>query len=219
MSTNQKIKGIGRLLKEERLGQMFQEFSTWRIDPFIREMEAKRQKGRVLAFVRGLRLSAHLIYTIREILSGTNLTADWGHLLDESEDFCSCECDVIIHRKGWFRRWNGTHEPVMDFQFIKQSEVVAVISCKSYLRAAQIDEEYCTLMKPFVKRIWLFAECCGPRSIDNIQEKAFRFGYEKFWHLYTWSKQKDCEPNKDGWNSFVTEVKKLNCIDSCEKLT
>jgi hypothetical protein len=91
---------IKRLLYEERLMEMFSTFQNWRMDSFIRDMEAKRQKGRILPFVRGLRLSALLIYAIREMLEGTGLTANWGHLIDDEGHYCSCECDVIIHQKG-----------------------------------------------------------------------------------------------------------------------
>jgi hypothetical protein len=199
-----------RLLYEEPFMQMFQTFQTWRIDPFIRGMEARRQKGKILPFVRGLRLSALLIYAIREMLEGTSLTANWGHLVDESGNFCSCECDVIIHHEGGhIRRWDGTKNPIMDFRFIAQGNTVAVISCKSYLRSGDIDTEYCNLMEPFVKKIWLFAECCGPRSTETIRAKAVKYGYERFWYLYTWSKQTEPRPNKGGWYEFVQEVKKL----------
>lgn len=209
MSVNPGAGRLVQLLLEERFMNMFGDFSHWRIDDFIRQMEAERRKGRILPFVRGLRLSAHLIYATREILSGTNLTANWGHLLDKSGNFCSCECDVIIHREGHIRQWNDTREPIMDFRFIAQQKAVAVISCKSYLRSGDIDREYCKLMKPFVRKIWLFAECCGPLSTESIQQKALKFGYKKFWYLYTWSKQTQPEPNRYGWNEFVEEVKKL----------
>lgn len=199
-----------RLLYEEPFWKMFATFQSWRIDTFMRQMEAEKRKGRVLPFVRGLRLSALLIYAIREILTGTSLTANWGHLMDESGSFCSCECDVIIHdEEGHIGQWNGTKNPIMDFRFIAQESAVAVISCKSYLRSSDIDTEYCRLMEPFVKKIWLFAECCGPRSAESIRTKAVEFGYEKFWHLYTWSKQRGSKPNKDGWSEFVEEVKRL----------
>jgi len=209
MSSSQSPRGVVQLLQEETLMKMFGEFSNWRIDTFIREITKKRQKGRILPFVRGLRLSAHLIYAIREVLVGTNLTANWGHLVDEKGIFCSCECDIIIHHQGHEARWNGRENQIMDFRFIKQQKALVVISCKSYLRSGYMDSEYCKLMKPFVKRIWLFAECCGPRSVNSIRKKALRLGYEKFWHLYTWSKQKTPEPNKDGWREFIEEVNKL----------
>lgn len=209
MNTSPSTGHLGQLLCEAPFRQMFYEFSYWRMDTFIRQMEKERRKGRILAFVRGLRLSANLIYAIRQILDGTQLTANWGHLLDESRTFCSRECDVIIHRKGYIERWDGTENPVMDFRFIEQQLAVAVISCKSYLRSGDIDTEYCKSMEPFVQKIWLFAECCGPRSGETIRAKAFKHGYEQFWYLYTWSKQTEPKPDKEGWNKFVEEVKKL----------
>jgi hypothetical protein len=211
MNANTSTGHMTRLLFEEPFWQMFESFQQWRIDSFMREMDAKRQKGRVLPFVRGLRLSAQLIYVIRRILgTGTGLTANWGHLIDPSENFCSCECDVIIHHTGgeiW--QWNGNPNPVMDFRFIRHQDAVAVISCKSYLRSGNIDTEYCRLMEPFVKRIWLFAECCGPRSVETIRNKALECGYENFWHLYTWSKQQLPQPNRTGWSQFIQAVRQL----------
>lgn len=201
--------GMGHLLREEPFWSMWAEFATWRMDVFIRQLEASKKKGRVLPFVRGLRLSAQLIYVIRDVLSGSGLTANWGHLLDESEAFCSCECDVIIHRDGHIRQWDGSAEPIMDFRFIRQDQAIAVISCKSYLRSSDVDKEYCKSMKAFVEKIWLFAECCGPRSVESIRKKALERGYEKFWPLYTWSKQKDPVPNSTAWTDFIREVEKL----------
>jgi len=202
--------GYGRLLCEEPFIKMYADFSSWRMSDFVKQLEATKEKGRVLPFVRGLRLSAHLIYAVRDILSGTGLEANWGHLLDKDRVFCSCECDVIIHRSGYFARWDGSIHPVMDFKFIKQQDAVVVISCKSLLRSrAEVDREYCELMKPFVKRVWLFAECCGPRSANSIREQALRCGYEKFWYLYTWTEGTEPEPNRGGWNEFVEEVEKL----------
>lgn len=207
--TNTAVGAIGRILHEERFMQMFGDFTNWRVDPFIRQMEAERMQGRVLPFVRGLRLSSQLIYLLREHLSGSGLTANWGHLLDSELRFCSCECDVIIHKNGHVRQWDGTAQPVMDFRFIRQDQAVVVISCKSYLKASDIDEQYCESMKSFVDRVWLFAECCGPRSIEPIRTKAEERGYEKFWPLYTWTKQKDPTPSKDEWIDFVNEVERL----------
>lgn len=74
-----------KILHEGRFMQMFGEFTNWRMDVFIRQMEADKRKGRVLPFVRGLRLSAQLIYVIRVILTGSDLTANWGHLLHISK--------------------------------------------------------------------------------------------------------------------------------------
>jgi hypothetical protein len=73
-------------------------------------------------------------------------------------------------------------------------------------------------MKSFVDIVWLFAECCGPRSIDNIRRKAQEYGYQKFWTLYTWAKQTEPVPNKTGWIDFVKEVDKLkSCLNHGNK--
>ena len=98
--------GHKRLLCEQPFRNMYSDFSTWRIDEFIRRLELTGHSGRILPFVRGLRLSAHLIYAIRDILSDSDLEANWGHLLDQKGIYCSPECDVIIHRKGYIRKWN-----------------------------------------------------------------------------------------------------------------
>jgi len=202
-----------RLLYEEPFVEMCANLSNWRIDSFMRHLEAEKRKGRVLAFVRGLRFSALLTYAVRDILSGTGLSANWGHLIDETGTLCSRECDVIIHRDGYVQRWNGKNEaPIMDFKFIAQEDAIAVISCKSYLRTNKVDENYCESMESFVDRVWLFAECCGPRSARNIRKKALDTGYGDFWHLYTWSEKAGQQLNKGGWSRFVEEVEKLAAI-------
>jgi len=213
MTKNVPVGHTKRILCEEPFRKMCAELTTWRIDNFIRQLEATRGKGRVLPFVRGLRLSAHLIYVIRDRLEGTGLTANWGHLLDKKGEFCSCECDIIIHRDGHVQRWNGGggggEKQIMDFRFIEQDKAIVVVSCKSYLTSSQIDTKYCSDMNKFIGRIWLFAECCGPKSVKSIEKKALEHGYEKFWPLYTWSKQTEPELNCDGWIDFVEEVEKL----------
>ena len=213
MPSNLTTQGHSRLLLESRFRSMTADFSFWRMDDFIRRLDATKSKGRILPFVRGLRLSAHLIYAIRELLEGTNLTASWGHLLDEEGIFCSPECDIIIHRKdGQLCRWNGNEKPVMDFRFISMKSSLAVVSCKS--RLIQIDKTYAKLMRKFVNRVWLFAECCGPRSFKSLEGKAKKAGYQKFWYLYTWSPKMSPNFNDDGWCNFVREVKKLINLQS-----
>jgi hypothetical protein len=180
---------------------MTNQLANWRIDNFIRELETKKAKGRILPFVRGLRFSSLLTYAIREILSdtGSDLEANWGHLLDEDGTLCSPECDIIIHHSGHVKRWNGSENPITDFRFVNPQKAVAVISCKSYLESNKVDKKYCELINPFVQKVWLFSECCGPRSSNSIKSKALESGYDKFWNLYFWSKKTSPQPNKEGW--------------------
>jgi len=200
--------GHGRLLLETRFRTMMAEFTTWRMNDFIRQLEALKSRGRVLPFVRGLRLSAHLIYATRELLVGSPLTASWGHILDANGVFCSPECDVIIHRKdGQVDRWNGHEDPVMDFRFVSTQGAIAVISCKSQLKT--IDSKYPESVKKYVPRVWLFTECCGPRSVKRLANEARQAGYEQFWHLYTWSPKTMPKSNEHGWMNFVQEVQRL----------
>ena len=190
---------------------ILEEMQSLRMNRFMREQEAKKTHGKILPFVRGLRFSALLTYAIRSILLGTELKANWGHLLDKDGSLCSPECDIIIHRNEHAIQWNGDENknPIMDFRFIKQEDAIVVISCKLHIESGNVDSEYCPAMKSFVEKVWLFAECCGPRSGESIKNKALRLGYENFWHLYSWSEKRRPEPNKDGWMNFVEELKKL----------
>jgi hypothetical protein len=201
--------GHRALLYEEYLDRLIGDFSLWRISAFNRALESSKSKGRILPFVRGLRLSTQLIYVVREILSGTGLTANWGHIVDKDGQFCSRECDVIIHSDGHIRRWNGSSNSVMDFRFIEQDKVICVISCKSFIRSSDIDREYCDDMKKYANKVWLFAECCGPRSINSIRSKASTFGYDKFWYIYLWSEKSGISLNRQDWHDFISEIKKL----------
>ena len=208
MTVNLSVQGHTRLLLETPFNKMVAEFSNWTMSDFIRQLESRKSKGRVLSFIRGLRLSAHLIYAIRDLLIGSDLTANWGHLIDDDNKFCSPECDIIIHKiSGQISRWNGNQNPVMDFRFISMAQAIVVISCKSQVKS--IDEEYPKSIKKYTKKVWLFGECCGPRSAKGLAEKAKKAGYEKFWHLYTWSPKTKADYNNEGWIDFVNEVKKL----------
>lgn len=185
-----------------------------RLDSFIREVESREgaNKGLIFPFARGLRFSALLIYTIRECLYGSDLEANWGQLIDEEGNKCSPECDIIIHKKGHYAKWNGNDQGnhIMDFRFIEQSKAVAVISCKSYLTKSSIEKEYCSNMLAFVGNVWLFAECIGPESFDLIKHEALNIGYTNFWYLYTWSRTTgDTVDDINGWFTFIEEVKKL----------
>ncbi len=207
--------GYEQLLDREKYQKVKAGLQMYRIDTFIREVEAKQEanKGTVLSFVRGLRLSALLIYAIRELLDGSSLTANWGHIIDEEGTFCSRECDIIIHdRNIVLRHWNGdgAGNHIMDFRFIPYNAAKVVISCKSFLRTSEIEVEYCQDMLKYVDKVWLFAECCGPRSEENIQERAMEIGYGNFWYLYKWNKDKnELSETVELWDDFVTVIKSL----------
>lgn len=206
--------GHKRVLIRQKFQTIKAGLQEYRLDTFIRTLEKQKgkNKGNILPFIRGLRFSALLIYTIREYLQGTGLTASWGHIIDENGVFCSRECDIIIHRDGHIMRWNGDGgiHPVMDFKFIEQTDTLAVISCKSYLEKSHIEKEYCDDLKKYVSKVWLFAECCPPDKVSDIREAAVEIGYKNFWSLYTWDRSTDATNNLlDDWEVFVSEVKKL----------
>ncbi|MEO6729836.1 MAG: hypothetical protein ABIN01_01370 [Ferruginibacter sp.] len=187
---------------------------TYRLDPFIRSKEAQggAEKGLIFPFARGLRFSALLVYTIRECLSGSDLEVNWGQIIDDDGYACSGECDIIIHKKGHYKRWNGDGGMghIMDFRFIEKEKAIAVISCKSYLTKTEVEDVYCKSMLNYVKRIWLFAECCGPDSVELIKQESKDIGYENFWHLYTWSRTTDAiVDDVHGWLDFVEKIKAL----------
>lgn len=203
---------IQSVLEEEHYDQIFSGFQKWHIGDFIRLLNQNNNKGGVLPFVRGLRLSAQLIYAIREILSGTKLKANWGHILDKDGNFCSRECDIIIHRKGHKRKWNGRKGGIMDFRFIENEKAVAVISCKSFVTSGLLTKEatYCDEMKKFVDKVWFFGECCSPESVTSLSKKATSIGFDSFWYAYTWDKKtNDTKENYVGWNQFIKEIQKL----------
>lgn len=201
----QKAKGIGDRLDLEPYHKICAGLWQWRMDDFIRELE----KGKILGFVRGLHFSAQLIYAIRGIISETDLKADWGHLLDKNNKYCSRECDIIIH-KGKRNQWNGHRNAVMDFKFVEQKNAVAVISCKSYLKSGNIDKDYVKYLKPIVGKVWLIAECCEPGHVKGIKRQAQDAGYENFWYMYRWSRKTgEQEGNEAGWMDFVKKLRKL----------
>jgi len=201
--------GIGRRLRLTRFHELTAEFRQYRIDDFIRGLEKGRSSGRILAFVRGLRLSAQLIYALREALSQTDLEVDWGHLLDEECRICSPECDVIVHRRGHVIRWNGSVAPVMDFKFIESQKAVAVVSCKSLMRT--VDAKHCQALRPYVSKVLLFAECCRPNAVDRLRDRAQKAGYLGFWYLYTLNEETSSPQQIDErqWEGFLSTL--LDC--------
>ena len=203
--------GYYKVFNKERYDTIKSQLLSYRLDPFIRDLESQEgaKKGIIFPFARGLRFSALLIYTIRECLTGSDLEVNWGQIIDEDGYACSGECDIIIHKKGHAKRWNGSDgvNHIMDFRFIPKENALVVISCKSYLIKSKIEKEYCSNMKKYVDQVWLFAECCGPESVDLIKDEAQQAGYEYFWYLYTWSRTTgDIVDSIAGWNDFVERI-------------
>jgi hypothetical protein len=205
--------GHAKALTKKQYNVLKEELSTFRLDTFLRALDKNqtKNKGAILPFIRGLRFSALLIYEIRKTLDGTSLKVSWGHILDENGEYCSSECDIIIYKNGCYARWNGNESGcVMDFRFIEKKNAVAVISCKSYIKSSTVEKEYCINMKKYVDKVWLFAECCGPKSSKSIKTVAQNTGYEHFWHLYTWNqKTDDIDDCLDQWESFIKSIKEL----------
>jgi hypothetical protein len=178
---------------------------TWRIRADLKALKAAKGSALVLPFVKGLRLSAQLIYVLRTELSETGIKVDWGHLLDDRDESCSPECDVIIHHEGHVEVWNGNEEPVMNFKFVRGSCAIAVISCKSH--AEDVDREYVQRLRPYVKHIFLFLECCAPHKVASLRKKAKEAGYAGFGYLYGFDKKRsEGLPDEEGWLNFLDAV-------------
>lgn len=200
---------------KEKYQTLVTKLTSYRLDPYIRMLDASQQKnpGKIFPFARGLRFSALLIYTIRKYLKHSYLTASWGQIVNDDGLYLSNECDIIIHvKQNDEERWNGDESGnIMDFRFINESDVKVVISCKSYLTSSDIEVEYFDNLKKFVPRIWLFTECCGPRSAASIAKNAINAGYEHFFHLYTWSKTTDKTTQKfPEWKDFISAIKAIS---------
>jgi hypothetical protein len=197
---------LGKTLLLEDFEVLAGKLKRWRA-PEIQKLELEKGSGLVLGFVKGLKLSAGLIYAIRKRISTHDLEVHWGHLLNPGEDSCSPECDVIIHKKGFFYEWNGDGQAdrVMDFKFIKSEDAIAVISCKSH--AKSIDRNYPTKLKPYVKTVLLFAECCPPRQYGRLRCQARDAGYRDFWCLYTYDDSSGiCDTQPKHWQEFMDTV-------------
>lgn len=204
-TSSSKTQGVAATLRIAAFHRLFGELHTWRISDDLRVLAAAKGSALVLPFVKGLRLSAQLIYMLRTELSGTGLQVDWGHLLDDQGASCSPECDIIIHRRGHVEQWNGTSQPVMDFKFVRRELAVAVVSCKSHLNG--VDAEYVRKMRRYVRRVFLFAECCAPNKVLSLQKKAKKAGYAGFGYLYTFDeKTSQCVSDEKGWLAFLDTV-------------
>jgi hypothetical protein len=193
------------VLRLERFEGLAGELKPWRKSDDLKVIQSAKGSALVLPFVKGLRLSAQLIYILRTRLSHTNLEVDWGHLLNDEEVSCSPECDVIIHHRGCWQEWNGSEHGVMHFRFVESKHAVAVVSCKSF--AKKIDPEYAKKLRPYVKDVFLFAECCAPKQIGSLRSKAAAAGYAGFWYLYTYDEATgECENDPRSWRAFLTAV-------------
>ncbi len=178
-----KIK-FGEMLSIEQLVGLTAELQKVRDHPPLTRRHDGKYEGDILGFVKGLRLSARVIYFLRECLSAeAGLAVSWGHLLNAAEQACSPECDVVIHKQGHIRNWNGGEKPVMDFKFIHAEGVRAVVSCKSQLDS--IDADYPKALKQFgIRKVFLFAECCRHDRLGNLRKAAAKAGYSGLWCLY-----------------------------------
>jgi hypothetical protein len=173
-----------------RFSQLAAEFQGLRLSPpEVTNVPGKRT-GEILRFVRGLRLSARVIYILRANLSSAHLEVSWGHLLNQDKASCSPECDIIIHEKGFVEKWNGDEHPIMDFRFIEARKTRAVVSCKSKL--SDIDADYPKDLKRYgVKHVFLFAECCREDKFKALSAKAKKAGYMAVGCLYFTSPKGD----------------------------
>ena len=193
---------LATTLKLEQFHGLMSELSDWRT--------LGLQDAGILGFVKGLRFSARLIYAIRDHLSSSSYEVDWGHLLTRDGNSCSPECDIIIHKRGHVREWNGTTRPVMNFKFINCKDAVAVISCKSMITSVDKEHKaYIKALKPYVDKIFIFAECCEPSAVTRLKRSAQKAGCKGFWYLYACDKMKQCTIDPEEWDNFLTTLEKL----------
>lgn len=174
---------FGASLAVEQLEGLTAELQKLRDHPPLTRREGGTYEGDILGFVKGLRLSARVIYFLRECLSELDCEVSWGHVLNAEEQSCSPECDIIIHSKGHVREWNGGKHPVMHFKFVRAERVHAVVSCKSQLDS--IDRGYPKKLKPYgIKKVFLFAECLRQERLAGLRAAAKKEGYGGLWCLY-----------------------------------
>ena len=197
---------VGASLSVEQLVGLSRELQCLREHPPLVKRSDGKYQGDILGFVKGLRISARVIYFLRERLSSTDLEVSWGHILDQNSQSFSPECDVVIHKKGHIRCWNGSREPIMEFKFVEVSSVRAVISCKSKLTT--IDKQYPPSLKKYgVEKVFLLAECCAESSKESLKKKAREAGYKGLWFLYSIANTKEAVTTDDHTlNNFGDEV-------------
>jgi hypothetical protein len=198
---------LGFGLVNAALAALAAELQNYRDAPALVKRSDGKYEGDILGFVKGLRLSAGLIYYFRDKVEGHDLEVSWGHLLDKRQLSCSRECDVIIHTKGSIHKWNGTDRPIMEFKFIEAAKARAVISCKSILTSKEIDKDYPKELKKFgVKKVFLFAECSSASNFDNLRKKAKTAGYADLCCLYLTGPQDYIKTDERMWYDFGNKV-------------
>ena len=205
MATNN---SIGNGLKTEQLRSLATELHGLRDYPPIVSKGNGKYEGDILGFVKGLRISARIIYFLREQLSDMDYEINWGHLLDDAEASCSPDCDIIIHIKGHVRKWNDTNKPIMDFNFIKAKNAEIVVSCKSKL--GKIDKEYPKSLKKYgVNYIFLVAECCKEIQYHSLKKRARRAGYAGLYCLYFMDKNETMKCDESVHAEFINVIRKV----------
>ena len=206
-----------RCMRSELLVSLSAILVEWRAAHDQQMLQKPRRTEHVFDFVKGLRFSANLIYILREILSRSEIQVHWGQVVADNDGLLSPECDVIIHRRGHCHCWNGgRHDQVMEFKFIRRSDVLAVISCKSFLKGiVQEHRDYCARMKPYVdkRRLWLFAECVPVGRESKLLNDAKNTGYEKCWYLYSWDGHNSrAQQDRKLWEDFMATVERLGNV-------
>jgi len=169
----------------------------------------KHKRGDILPFVKGLRLSARLIYILRKKLSDFDVDINWGHIQDDGKRLCSPECDIIIHKGGISDTWNGDNDkrPVMDFHFIQRKSVKAVISCKSMIDS--IDDDFARVVtKEFnINNLFIFAEAAQLSHYTKLKATAKKSGYKGLWTLYNIGKKDEIIADENEYLNFLSTIK------------
>lgn len=205
-------------MQQDKFLKHYSVLSHWR-DVAYSVNKSRDPYAGILPFVSGLRFSSMIIHIISEIIKYSNLSVTWGHIYEKNDHIISYsnECDIIIYKEEfgcekhhWDNEYrNPKQESVMSFKFIDKKFVVGVISCKSHIVKSQIDKEYPQLLRPFTKNVWLFSECCNPKSLIEIRKQAKKLKYKNFWSLYTWSPKEGPKENFDDWENFESSIEHL----------
>jgi hypothetical protein len=62
-------------------------------------------------------------------------------------------------------------------------------------------------LRPYVKHIFLFVECCAPDKVTSLREKAKKAGYAGFGYLYAFDeKRTECVQDEQAWLDFLDAV-------------